>query len=252
MSSYRQIHTHIWKDAWFLGLTPPEKLLFVYLFSNERASICGLYELSMRVICFETGLTPSRAETVMEKFQADRKVFYDNGLVWVVNLRKYNENSSPKVRTKVMNDLALIVDCPLKKRYLVYHTTGNTISHITDTISETESEQEQEQEQDKEQEQEGGAKARPARKVKVEYPAVEAFRTAAGIYPNKTLWQSMDEAIGSKLDDLTFWQQVVTAWVAKGWNPRNIQGMFDFYKRRELPANGNGRTPKVEHFIDYQ
>ncbi len=44
MADFRNIHTHIWKDAWFCELQPDEKLLFIYLFSNERASVCGMYE----------------------------------------------------------------------------------------------------------------------------------------------------------------------------------------------------------------
>ena len=67
-------------------------------------------------------------------------------------------------------------------------------------------------------------------------PSVEAFREAAGHYPTKALWQSMGEAIGSDPVNIDFWKQVVTGWIAKGWNPRNLSGMFDFYKRRELPG----------------
>ena len=73
------------------------------------------------------------------------------------------------------------------------------------------------------------------------YPAVETFREAAGAYPVKALWVSMHEAIGSAPDDLEFWRQVVHGWIVKGWNPRNLSGMFDFYKRRELPTEANGR-----------
>ena len=57
MASYRQIHTKIWKDGWFLDLPPEHKLLFIYLFSNERANLIGLYDLPWRVIEFETGLS---------------------------------------------------------------------------------------------------------------------------------------------------------------------------------------------------
>ena len=60
MSEYRQIHMKIWKDAWFLDLEPDHKLLFIYLFSNERSSIAGIYELSKRIMAFETGLTSEK------------------------------------------------------------------------------------------------------------------------------------------------------------------------------------------------
>lgn len=31
MANYRQIHTQIWRDNWFLDLEADEKLLFIYL-----------------------------------------------------------------------------------------------------------------------------------------------------------------------------------------------------------------------------
>ena len=54
--TYRQIHTEIWDDPWFLELESDAKLLFVYLFSNKRTNMIGLYELSPRQMAFETGL----------------------------------------------------------------------------------------------------------------------------------------------------------------------------------------------------
>ncbi len=127
-----------------------------------------------------------------------------------------------------------------RAKYSKYPQPPERDSNCNQVISDTSNSPREARSEKREYEKREGAGAPPARKpAKNEYPAVEVYRTAAGTYPNKTLWQSMDEAIGSKPDDLTFWQQVVTAWVAKGWNPRNLQGMFDFYKRRELPANGH-------------
>jgi len=52
MADYRQIHTRIWKDSWFIELEPCDKLLFIYLFSNERASVSGIYDISIKVMAF--------------------------------------------------------------------------------------------------------------------------------------------------------------------------------------------------------
>ena len=68
MADYRQIHTRIWKDSWFLALNPDQKLLFIYLFSNERASVAGVYELPLQVICFETGLDSSVVDAGLRAF----------------------------------------------------------------------------------------------------------------------------------------------------------------------------------------
>jgi hypothetical protein len=74
------------------------------------------------------------------------------------------------------------------------------------------------------------------------YPAVQTFTGAAHFTPATALHQSMHDAIGEKPEDLKFWAEVVTAWIAKGWNPRNIAGMYDYFKRRELPAGSKPVT----------
>jgi hypothetical protein len=118
MANYRQIHVSIWKDEWFLDLEPAEKLLFIYLFSNEATSLAGIYKLPMKVIEFETGLSRQFIEDTLSKFQLVGKVLYENGIVWVTNMRRYHETKSAKVQTRILSDIALIPDCPLKIRYL--------------------------------------------------------------------------------------------------------------------------------------
>jgi hypothetical protein len=91
-----------------------------------------------------------------------------------------------------------------------------------------------------------GASAAPP-KVKTANPSMPAsvsvFQQAAGRLPAKTLWADMETAIGNVPGDLDFWGSVVRAWIAKGYNPGNIAGMFDFFKRRELPtSSGNGHS----------
>ena len=167
MADYRQIHTKIWKDGWFIDLSDQEKLLFIYLFSNERASIAGMYELPVKIMSFETGMDRKVVEAALAKFSKAGKVHYENGLVWVVNLRKYNENSSPKVAARLCKDLATISDCQLKRRYLAFYNPIESDGYGIDRVSipkpeqpsEQEHEQEHEHEQENEQEQELGAEA---------------------------------------------------------------------------------------------
>jgi hypothetical protein len=117
MANYRQVHTKIWKDRWFLDLEPEHKLLFIYLFSNERASISGIYELPKKVIAFETGLNEETLENGLQIFEEAQKAFVWDGVVWVKNLRKYHETSSPKVQTRILSDIDEVKDCELKAIY---------------------------------------------------------------------------------------------------------------------------------------
>lgn len=128
MAGFRQIHVSIWQDEWFLDLEPEEKLLFIYFFSNQATSISGLYKVALKVIAFETGLDPKRIKEILKKFGDTGKVYYDDGIVWVVNMRKYHSSKSETVLTHVKNDLELIPNCKLKTAYQQSQTGADTLS----------------------------------------------------------------------------------------------------------------------------
>ena len=118
MADYRQIHTSIWNDEWFMDLEPNRKLLFIYCFSNKNASLCGLYKLPLKVIVFETGLDSSYVSDSLAQFSQDGKVHYENGIIWVVNMTRYHESKSPKVKANIVKDIEKIPDCQLKRAYM--------------------------------------------------------------------------------------------------------------------------------------
>jgi hypothetical protein len=134
MAEFRNIHTRIWADAWFSGLSPEEKLLFVYLFSNPSASVCGMYELPLRTMALDTGIPADRVSAILDTFAGAGKVFYEDGIVWVVNLRKYNSSGdSVKVLERIRKDLEVFGETNLKRRYLAHY--GYTLSAKLDTLS---------------------------------------------------------------------------------------------------------------------
>lgn len=118
MANYRQIHVSIWKDEWFLDLEPQEKLLFVYLFSNESTSLAGIYKIAFKVICFETGMEPAFVTRTLKKFAKQNKVFYQDGVVWVTNMRGYHETSSERVQQRIRKDVDSLPDCDVKTMYI--------------------------------------------------------------------------------------------------------------------------------------
>ena len=132
MAGYRQFHTQFWKDEFVIELDPLERYLFMYLFTNEMSNIAGIYKLPMRVIANETGLALEFIETTLEKFQRAEKIFYHSGVMWVVNMRKFHQNASPKTMTKVQNLVNDIPDGLAKKAYLYHEKTGK---YSIDTVS---------------------------------------------------------------------------------------------------------------------
>lgn len=106
-----------------MDLEPSQKLLFVYLFSNKNASLCGLYKLPAKVMAFETGLELKYLTDTLSIFSQAGKAHYENGIVWVVNMMRYHDSKSPKVKANRLKDISLIPDCPIKRAYLRYIDT---------------------------------------------------------------------------------------------------------------------------------
>jgi hypothetical protein len=48
--------------------------------------------------------------------------------------------------------------------------------------------------------------------------------------------------VGDEPKALALWERVVAGYVLKGWNPRNVAGMLEFFKRGEVPG-GNASKP---------
>ena len=137
MANYRQIHTQIWRDNWFLDLEPDEKLLFIYLFSNDNSNLAGLYELHERIVALETGLDLKRINEIVSKLESDGKIFYRDGVVWIVNMQKYHSNAGEKVRRSIEIIIDGIPDCEVKQKYCIYNgiEAENTLSEKKDTLS---------------------------------------------------------------------------------------------------------------------
>lgn len=281
MANYRQIHVQIWKDQWFLDLPADFKLLFIYLFSNERTSVAGIYDLALRVIEFETGLDVETIQAGFREFARAGKVYYEDGLVWVVNLRKYNATNSIKVRTRIKQDLLALPDCSLLRRYLEHEgcpmeeDTKETyvdppLTAAPEQAAGTENPSggygiqkeeipyptgESEHDHvpshvhahvpvrvpDPAPAAESEAAASGAEEPAI-HPAIVRFVTVTGRkVPNEAWAQRIEQAVGPDPPSIARWTRVINAWVGLGWNPGNVQGMLEYYERNEIPGKENSR-----------
>src|SRR5690554_458210 len=98
MADFYKIHSKIWTDSWFYELDIYQQHLFIYLFSNSRATIAGIYELPIAVMAAEIKMAPEQIRECFTVFEAAGKAFYQDGVVWVKNLRQYHETSSPQLQ----------------------------------------------------------------------------------------------------------------------------------------------------------
>jgi len=72
--------------------------------------------------------------------------------------------------------------------------------------------------------------------------AVLAYANVMGYWPPRPTYRQLAKI---PEDDIPLFEQIATAWAGQGWNPKNINGMMDFYKRREIPgAKNDNRNSK--------
>lgn len=93
---YRQIKTNFWEDNYILDLKKTEKLFFLYLFTNPKVNMCGIYELPDKTIRYTLDLTLEELKELKDKFQEDNKYIFHKGWVFVVNFSSHNVYSSAK------------------------------------------------------------------------------------------------------------------------------------------------------------
>lgn len=105
-------------SAWttdLLTLTPAAKLTFIWSWTNEHASLCGIYEIQRPVIEFETGVTGERMDEVLAELEAAERMHYDGAWLYVPARLGNINRGAPTVKKAVERDLGLV---PEKHPYL--------------------------------------------------------------------------------------------------------------------------------------
>ena len=216
MANYRQIHVSIWKDEWFLDLDPREKLLFIYLFSNSNTNLAGIYKLPFKVMVFETCLDAEYVTATLAKFRRDGKVFYEDGIVWVRNMRRYHESKSPLVQQRITADIASIPECKLKIDYLY---TIHTRSY-----------KEEEEDKDKEEEEDKTVDKATTTAIYRLYESEvgsitkvisERIGEAIDTYPGEWFKPAFEEAARNNKRNWAYIEAILRNWKANGFQSKN-------------------------------
>lgn len=110
MDNKRMINTKFWSDSYISELDPIEKLLYLYLITNERVNLCGIYELPLKFMSLETGIEKEMLTKIIGRFETDEKIFMVNGFIIIKNFIKNQNIESPSIQTGItrrLNDLPL-------------------------------------------------------------------------------------------------------------------------------------------------
>ncbi len=91
MARSRPILIQIWNDPDFQEYNIQEKLVFIFIFTNEIATQSGVYQLTFKDVFDKTGVSKNDSkEIIIKSFQ--KKVVYDqrNSIIWVKNYLRHN------------------------------------------------------------------------------------------------------------------------------------------------------------------
>lgn len=104
----RIIHTEVWADGFFSDLNPDEKLLWLYLLTNETVNIIHLYRCPTHRISADTGLSVEKIKGIKSKFEKLGKAYFFEEFVFLKNAHKYesytgdrNEIAKEKIFSKL-------------------------------------------------------------------------------------------------------------------------------------------------------
>lgn len=251
MADYRQIHTSIWDDDWFCNLSSDEKVVFIWLFSNRRATVSGLYKFTEFICGRETGLPIPAITNAIKYFCDCGKIMVEDDWVWVKNLRKYNDSKSPNAYRAIMHDVNDLPDNNMKIQYLEYYgheddennplpTPGSPLPTPDNPLQAPDSTYEGatnhllEQEQEKEHEKEHiyisnkPKKHISNRDERTTTPPIQAFRHVTGKYPAKALYDKVIMFIGD-VPDIQKLKAAYTEWLSRGYNP-NATTWLEWYR----------------------
>ena len=105
----RSFNDNFWGDPFVQKIDKDAKLLFLYLWTNKRCNSAGLYEITLKTISFETGLSENVIPSLFEKLK--EKVVWNqkDNMVWVKNFLK-NQPQSPQF-LKSVSDCLYNVNC---------------------------------------------------------------------------------------------------------------------------------------------
>lgn len=111
--------------------------------TNDKTTQCGIYETSIRKICFDTGYNSETILKLLNFFEEKNKIRFskETNEIALLNWVKFNESSSPKVLACVEKELKQV-----KNRVLIEYL------YSMDTHPQKEEEKEEEQEEEYQQE----------------------------------------------------------------------------------------------------
>lgn len=139
MAIFRKLHVSFWSDPFVTELTPEQKYFYIYLLTNDKTKQCGIYEITKKQICHDTGYNVDTVSLLLMLFTKAGKIVCSDTTneIAIKNWNKYNDSSSPSVQKCVNKELEKVKDKSLVQ-----------CVHSVVALPQEEEEQEEEREQE--------------------------------------------------------------------------------------------------------
>ena len=121
MAKQRIVNTKFWDDSYIAGLSPMEKLLFLYLITNPLTNISGVYELPLKRAAFDVGMEFQEVETIFSKFESDGKLVRLGSWVGITNFIKH-QTLNPKIKAGIAGELRRVPRELVDRLRIDYHS----------------------------------------------------------------------------------------------------------------------------------
>ena len=109
MAKLRSVSTAFWSDPFVEDLTPNQKLLFLYLITNEKTNMLGIYEASIKKMSFETDIEKGEISEAIKVFESKGKVKYIDNYVILIILRIFTFS---KLKYFILKNLPTLIGRP--------------------------------------------------------------------------------------------------------------------------------------------
>ena len=99
---YTPIQERFWSDGWIRQLNALDRYLFLYLLTNGRSNLTGVYELPLDLMAAECGIDEKDLRMSMLN-RLEPKIYYKEGWVIIKNFLNHRVSDSPKYLTGIRN-----------------------------------------------------------------------------------------------------------------------------------------------------
>jgi hypothetical protein len=133
MSKQRIIKDEIWDDDWFYELDPSEKLVWVFLLTNPRGNIVGIYKLNKKWASQATGLDSDVFKTILARFVKDKKILDVDNWIGLVNFHKHLAYRNASVAQGIVRMYRERTGCPQALDSLWVTLLNSTLLYLSDS-----------------------------------------------------------------------------------------------------------------------